>query len=144
MQVSKAALSEANAGTSVTFNGPGALGLAGSNSFTGATIIGGGTLSLLNTNALAGGGFIEFAGGTLQYSASNTRDYSSRIFISSAPVQIDTNGQNVTFASGLGNLDLEGLVKIGAGTLTLAASNGYPGGTTIDGPRFGVRVGRWW
>ena len=83
--------------------------------------------------ALAGGGNITFAGGTLQYSGSNAQDYSARIVGSTSPIAIDTNGSNVTFASSLIGSNAGGLTKIGNGVLTLTASNGYTGTTTISG-----------
>ena len=47
---------------------------------------------------------------------------------------IDTNGQSVTFASALTDSLTSGvgLVKLGAGTLTLTASNSYTGGTFVN------------
>jgi len=114
-------------------SGGGTLTLSASNGYTGDTVVSGGTLALNNTNALAGSGTISFGGGTLQYSASNTVDYSAKILNSGSAVSIDTNGQNVIFASGLAASNTRGLTKSGAGTLTLTASNGYTGGTTISG-----------
>jgi autotransporter-associated beta strand protein len=111
----------------------GTLILAGSNGYTGTTTIGGGTLSLANLGALAGGGNITFAGGTLQYSSNNNQDYSANIAGSTGLIAIDTNGVNITFASGLAGSNRGGLNKIGSGVLTLAASNGYTGTTTITG-----------
>jgi len=113
-------------------SGGGTLTLSASNGYTGDTVVSGGTLALNNTNALAGSGTISFGGGTLQYSASNTVDYSAKILNSGSAVSIDTNGQNVIFASGLAASNTRGLTKSGAGTLTLTASNGYTGGTTIS------------
>ena len=93
----------------------------------------GGTLSLANLGALAGGGNITFAGGTLQSSSNNNQDYSANIPGSTGLIAIDTNGVNITFASGLAGNNRGGLNKIGSGVLTLAASNGYSGTTTITG-----------
>ena len=112
-------------------SGNGTLTLSASNGYTGRTQVNGGVLSLGNTNALAGTGTISFGGGSLQYSASNTRDYSAKILYSGSAIAIDTNGQSVTFASGLDSSNTGGLTKTGLGTLTLTASNGYTGGTTI-------------
>ena len=111
----------------------GTLTLSASNGYTGATSVDGGVLSLENANALAGSGTISFRGGSLQYSASNIIDYSSKILNSGSAISIDTNGQNVIFASGLAASNTRGLTKSGAGTLTLTASNGYTGDTTISG-----------
>ena len=113
--------------------GGGTLTISGSNGYTGFTSINGGLLALGNANALAGGGTLSFGGGTLQYSASNTADYSARLRDSGSAVAIDTNGQNVTFASSVGSSNTGGLIKTGLGTLTLSASNGYTGSTNING-----------
>ena len=115
-----------------TKSGLGTLTLSGSNDYTGATNINGGVLSLGNESAFAGGGTISFDGGSLQYSASNTVDYSTRILNSGSAISIDTNGQNATFASGLGSSNTGGLTKLGLGTLTLSGSNDYTGTTTIS------------
>ena len=111
----------------------GALILAASNTYTGTTTINAGTLSLANAAALAGGGKITFGGGTLQYTNSNSIDYSANIIGSAGPVLIDTNGVNVMFASNLVASNTGGFTKIGNGTLTLAAANGYTGTTTVNG-----------
>ena len=116
----------------LTKSGNGTLTLSANNGYTGRTQVNGGVLAVNNTNALAGTGTISFGGGSLQYSASNTRDYSAKILNSGSAIAIDTNGQNVTFATGLGSSNTGGLTKSGAGTLTLTASNGYTGGTTIS------------
>jgi autotransporter-associated beta strand protein len=74
---------------------------------------------------------ISFGGGTLQYTAANTTDYSARFSTAaSQAISIDTNGQNVTFAS---NLTSSGgsLAKTGAGTLELTGANTYDLGTTV-------------
>ena len=52
---------------------------------------------------------------------------------STAAISIDTNGQNVNFATSMGSSNTAGLVKIGNGTLTLGVSNCYAGGTTLSG-----------
>ena len=113
--------------------GAGVLALACSNTFTGLTLINAGTLSLANSAALAGNGNITFGGGTLQFTASNTLDCAGRIINSTAPIQLDTNGQSVGFSGGLSSSNSAGLIKIGAGTLTLSASNGYTGTTLVFG-----------
>ena len=111
--------------------GTGRFTLSGTNSYTGGTTLTGGILSLGSTGALGTTGTISFGGGTLQYTSSNGTDYSSRF--SSADHQfynVDTNGQNVTWASALTSSG-GSLNKSGAGILTLTASNSYSGGTSV-------------
>ena len=123
-------LAASNSG-GLTKSGCGTLTLSAANGFSGAVTLGGGVLALGNANSLPASGDIRFTGGTLQYSASNTGDYSSRIVSSTAAIAIDTNSQNVTFASALAASNSGGLVKSGTGILTLSAANAYSGTTTI-------------
>ena len=121
----------------LTKAGSGIFTLSGSNSNTGTTNVNGGVLALGNASALAGGGNITFGGGTLQYSASNTQDYSSRIKTSGSAVSIDTNGQNVTFASAIDSSNTGGLNKTGAGTLFVNGVNTYTGDTLVEAGTLG-------
>ena len=113
--------------------GPNTLMLTGANTYTGGSYLNGGVLSLENAGAVGSSGTISFGGGTLQYSASNTSDYSARILNSDSAIWIDTNGQNVTFATGLAASNTGGLTKSGLGTLTLSGSSAYTGATYVDG-----------
>jgi fibronectin-binding autotransporter adhesin len=119
-------------GLGLTLNS-GTLTLAGSNTYTGPTEINGGVLGLGAAGALGGAGNIVFGGGTLQFSASNVGDYASRIKDSGSAIALDTNGRNVAFAGSIDSTNTGGLVKSGAGTLTLSGSNAYSGGTTLTG-----------
>ena len=121
----------------LTKAGSGIFTLSGSNSNTGRTNVNGGVLALGNANALAGGGTITFGGGTLQYSASNTQDYSSRIKTSGSAISIDTNSQNVTFASVIDSSNTGGLTKQGAGTLFVNGVNTYTGDTVVEAGTLG-------
>ncbi|MFH1692217.1 MAG: DUF2341 domain-containing protein, partial [Candidatus Omnitrophota bacterium] len=112
--------------------GSGTLVLTGANGYISGTTITAGTLNFTN-GALASTGNIVFAGGILQYAAGNTEDLSSRIKNSTGAISIDTNGNDVTFASALPGTNVAGLTKIGDGTLTLGAANSYTGDTTIGG-----------
>lgn len=122
---------------SFTKAGPGTVTLTGANSYTGGTILSGGTLALGSAGAIGTTGEISFSGGTLRFSAANTTDYSPRFADSysnpSAGIQhvrIDTNGQDVVFASN--SIYLTGsLTKLGAGTLTLSGNAYFYGPTTI-------------
>jgi fibronectin-binding autotransporter adhesin len=117
---------------SLTKSGSGTWTLSGANTYAGGTNINGGTLALGSSGALGPSGTISFGGGTLQYSASNTTDYSGRFSTAiNQAYSIDTNSQTVTFATALtssgGNL-----TKLGAGTLILSAANTYTAGTTVS------------
>ena len=109
---------------SLTKLGSNTLTLGGSNSYTYGTVIDGGVLALANPNALGTTGTISFGGGilqgTLQYSGSNTTDYSSRITSAGGAIAIDTSNQTVTFSSPFIGTNTNGFTKYGAGTLTMA------------------------
>jgi len=128
--------------------GAGAVTLSGANDYTGNTFIGAGIVSAgVAENAGVSGPFgnpatpagsIIFAGGTLQFSASNTFDYSSRFTTSgNGDYSIDTNGQSVTLAQALSAPagSRSGLSKSGTGTLTLGGSdaNTFIGTTSVTG-----------
>ena len=112
--------------------GAGLLALSGSNTYTGGTFLDSGTLNFTATALPTGPGSITFNGGILQWAAGNTLDVSAGIapIAASQLAKIDSNGNNVTFASPLSGQG--GLTKYGAGILTLTASNSYTGGTTVD------------
>jgi len=114
-----AAIADGAAGMKLIKTGSGTQVLTASSSYTGGTDLTAGILSIGHAAALGTTGTISFGGGTLQYSGITT-DLSSRF--STAPSQaysVDTNGQNVTWASGLASSGGT-LTKSGAGTLTLS------------------------
>ncbi|MCX8497302.1 MAG: autotransporter-associated beta strand repeat-containing protein [Akkermansiaceae bacterium] len=119
--------------TSIKKGGNGVLVLSGSNTYTGVTNVNQGTLQFA-TGSLNTTSSIQFTStGTLQWADGNTQDLSSRItMVSSAYARIDTNGNNVTFASSIGSSTSGILNKIGNGTLNLTAVNTYGGGTTVE------------
>ena len=129
-----------NGGGTLAQNGPGAVTLAGSNIYTGPTAINGGLLNVgaAENPGVAGplgvGGTIGFGGGTLQYSAANQYDYSSRFSTAAGQnFRVDTNGQSVTWGTSLASSG-GSLTKLGNGTLTVAGSaNSYNGPTTVAG-----------
>jgi autotransporter-associated beta strand protein len=118
---------------SITQNSSGTSILSGANTYTGATTIKAGVLQANNATALGGGGDVTFAGGTLQYTAASAgQDWAARIKNSTGAVRLDTNGQTVTLGGIIDSSNTAGLVKLGAGTLTLSNNNTYTGGTTVD------------
>ena len=134
-----------NGGSFTKTSGPGTVILAGANTFNGGVNINGGVLQAgsaegasagpLGAAANASGAVntISFKnGGTLQYSAANQFDYSSRFNNADAQTySIDTNGQNVTLAANIGS-GTSTFTKLGGGILTLTGNNGYGGGTTVS------------
>ena len=112
--------------------GTGTLNLSGANTYSGATTLNAGTLQIGHANALGTTGNITFGGGALQYGTGITADLSSRIKNSASAILIDTNTNNVTFASVLDSTNSGGLTKNGTGTLTLSGNNTYTGATTIN------------
>ena len=116
----------------LTMSGSGTQVLAGSNSYTGGTAIEAGVLSLAGSGALGASGEISFGGGTLQFSAGNTRDYAGRIENSTGPISLDTAGQGVTFQGNIDNSNTDGLANLGPGTLVLSGSDTYSGGTYVE------------
>ncbi len=121
-------------GYGLTMSGNGALVLSGQNTYTGVTTLAGGILNLrsaehagtsgpLGKSAAANPGSIVFNGGTLQYSTSNTNDYSGRFSTAAnQDYSADTNGQNVTWSTAL-TASGGSLAKIGNGILNLAAAD---------------------
>ncbi len=117
-------------GTAVQ-SGSGTTILGLSNSYTGETRINAGILQLGHAGGF-GSGDIRFTGGTMRYGSGITTDVSSRILNNSSAIRIDTNGQNVDFAS-IGSTNTGGLVKTGTGILTMSGSgNTYTGVNTIS------------
>jgi fibronectin-binding autotransporter adhesin len=135
-------LSGAFSGTGTNIVKAGTLTLSsGGSTYSGDTILQGGTLVLNGaenigvSGPLGLGGIIAFTGGTLQYSVNNVADYSARFStVAGQAFNIDTAGQNVTYATGLASSGGT-LTKSGNGTLTLAGANTYSGATTVAAGR---------
>jgi sialidase-1 len=130
--------------TALTKSGSGTLTLNTLNTYSGATVVSDGTLTvngeisgggdftlnggalvLGSSGAIGGSGTISFGGGTLQFSAANTTDYSSRFGTTAGQAyKLDTAGQDLTLASSLTIASPGGtLTKIGSGNLTLSVAN---------------------
>ena len=89
-------------------------------------------------------GSIVFGGGTLQFSAANQTDFSSRFSMAvNQPVSIDLAGQTVLFGTALsssgGTLTVND--SVGSGILTLTAAPTYTGNTTIKGGTLALTSG---
>jgi fibronectin-binding autotransporter adhesin len=113
--------------------GAGTQTLTGTNTYTAGTDVLAGVLALGSAGAIGTTGTIRFDGGTLQFSAANTTDYSPRLSIdTNQAYRLDTNGQAVTLASALTSLG-GSLTKLGPGTLTVTAANTYTGPTQVNG-----------
>ena len=120
--------------------GAGTLTLSGNNTYTGGTTLNNGIVNVASAGAL-GTSAIGFTGGTLQYSATGTTDYSNQIAGSSSAISIDTNSQSVTYASAIAASNSGGLTKLGAGTLTFTGNNAYTGATTISTGTLAIGTG---
>jgi autotransporter-associated beta strand protein len=116
-------IANANPGTLVLNNS--------SNTYAGGTSVTAGTLEFNGLGAL-GTGNVTLDGGTLRHAAGRTDDVSARLNpLGASGGAIDTNGNNVSFATAVGGVGA--FTKAGAGTLTFTANNTYTGATTING-----------
>jgi autotransporter-associated beta strand protein len=141
--------------TSLVMNGPGALTINTSNTYAGGTQLNGGLLNLGNSAALAGGP-LTINGGTLDNTGAGAMTLANNIaqswngdftFNGTQNLSMGTGavmlGGNRTVTVNANTLTVGGAISDGgnnysltlggSGTLVLAASNGYGGGTTING-----------
>ncbi len=120
----------------------GSVVLKGANTLYGTVALNGGVVNLGSVDTGGSGPLgsatVLFGGGTLQYSSVNNSDYSSRFSTAgNQAYNVDTNGQNVTWNTGLtstgGSLD-----KLGGGTLTLNGADSYTGAAAVNGGKLYV------
>jgi fibronectin-binding autotransporter adhesin len=125
----------------------GVTSLTGANFYTGGTDLISGTLNINGIFALGGGNYggVRFNGGTLQWAnpftglngsadvSVNTASATPGVTINAGGATFDTNGNNIVFASPIGNGGTGGVTKVGAGTLTLTGTQAYSGTTTVNG-----------
>ena len=123
----------------LTQAGSGTLVLNGANTYTGTTSISAGTLRLDNSAALQNSTFAGGAG-SLSFGSVTTGTFGGLVGSSNLTLS-NTAGSAVALAVGGNNSSttysgaLSGggsLTKLGAGTLTLSASNSYSGATSIN------------
>ena len=89
----------------------------------------------LTTNPSIGASTTPTNGGEtrLRWRSGNTDDVSARlVVIPGTTATLDTNDNNVSFASGLGDGRFASFTKLGSGTLTLSGSNSYTGLMSVN------------
>ncbi len=128
----------------LTKDGAGTLTLAGANTYTGTTTISAGTVALSGGGRLADTTAVNLSGatGTLDISAINTtvEAIGSLAGVASSSVVLGTknfqvgNANDTSFAGAISGTG--GLIKVGAGKLTLSGANTYNGSQATQ-----VRVG---
>jgi autotransporter-associated beta strand protein len=141
-----------------TKNGSGTQTLSGNNTYTGATAVSAGILVFSNTAAKATGAVTAGASGSIglgvgaasgDFSAANVQtlfntgnllvNTSNITLNATSGVALDTTAGNFTQSSAL--TAARALIKLGANTLTLNASNTYTGGTTISAGTLQIGAG---
>jgi fibronectin-binding autotransporter adhesin len=90
-------------------------------------------------------GTLYFNGGTLQATADSTNYIVgvANLYVQTGGAKIDTNGHNITIASGLwsGTSPDGGLTKVGSGNLTLSGNNYYTGPTVVSNGSLIINTG---
>jgi autotransporter-associated beta strand protein len=116
----------------ITKLGANTLTLTGVNIFSGAVNFNGGLIRAAALNNLGAGTALNFNGGGLQFDG--VYDPSVRnITFQAGGATLDTQGNNVTLANGIGNSGTGALTKNGSGTLILAGANTFSGAVNFNG-----------
>ncbi|GIX50614.1 MAG: hypothetical protein KatS3mg132_808 [Limisphaera sp.] len=122
--------------------------LSGAGTFSGSVRLAGGTLVVNGpenpgvSGPLGQGSTLSFEGGTLQWSAANTFDYSARFSTAAGQAyKFDSGGQEVVLATALTSSG-GSLEKFGAGTVTLGGSASYSGPTVVHAGRLVFQGGK--
>ncbi len=124
-------------GGSLAKTGTGTMYLTGASSYSGGTTINGGVLNINSDTALGdASGAVAFTNNSkLQFGANNIAlSYGRNISIASgATATFDTNGNAATIQGVIADSTSGGgVIKTGAGVLTLNGANTYTGNTTIN------------
>ena len=107
----------------------GTLCLGYASTASGAYTLNGGVLALQGLGKGAGSGTFNFGGGTLRADAAFSSPLPMTLTGTGGNANVNTNSFAVTLSGLLSGTG--GLIKSGAGTLTLSAANGYNGRTTV-------------
>ncbi|MFD0893311.1 autotransporter-associated beta strand repeat-containing protein [Luteolibacter ambystomatis] len=114
--------------------------MTGANTYSGGTTISSAAIAFSNGSLGTGG--VTVNGGTLIWNTGNTQDISNGLTMAATTAAtLDTNGNDVTFATPIGNSTTARLVKQGAGKLTLAGTSTYSGSTTVGGGTLALSPG---
>ena len=114
--------------------GAGTLILGSTNTYAGGTLVDGGTLGLAANEALGTGPVAMQPGTTLQFEANGIALENSIVLNANPTFDTGSNADGISGAiSGRG-----ALTKIGSGTLILAGSNTYAGGTFLNEGALGI------
>ena len=122
-------------------NGSGTLVLSGANTFTGPVTLSGGVLSVGADANLGVGNALILDGGTLKITGTVLNSYSSGLIGTHAVSQSVNKTIGFDISDPANNFVVNesltqgtgGLIKLGAGKLTLAAGNTYTGDTAVTG-----------
>ena len=131
-------ISETNGAVTLTKDGAATLILTGTNTYSGGTILAAGTLSVgaiadSGASGISTGGGLTLNGGALQFTgagAGSTTRGITNIGIGIAYLDVTNSAAQLTLGGVISGTN--GLMKFGSGTLVLAGTNTYSGGTTIS------------
>ena len=112
-----------------------------SNDYSGGTTIAGsagGIVAFVN-GGLGTTGSITISNSNLRWQTGNNQDISSRlVMLNGGIARFNTNGNDVSFANGIGSSSTSNLTKSGNGKLTISGVNSYSGTTSVTGGTLAV------